>query len=272
LGGYEIRKICDTNVNGLFVTIPTQDVADAVKYCQSLNIPIVSLGQETDFSKNLDILYRLGEFKKAAQEDDSIYYYQGYLATSLLTCKFAATGHSARAILHGLSHTHRIGSSTTSDFAESKERLVDKILSKPVGLSSWTPSAMEMTCETNVFQVCDSRDSMPPTTSNNMDGGFSILDPSVDPVVVSHTVSNSLKVTDYVLILGVSICGLFVLGLLVYVFSTVNDNGKPRILVAVGIISDSTDISDDSTVSLDEDEKENDDDDDDDNATQLMEP
>ena len=55
-----IRTICDNNADGLFVSIPSSVVADAVAYCQTLGIPVVAIDTDSEYINNIDIQYNVG--------------------------------------------------------------------------------------------------------------------------------------------------------------------------------------------------------------------
>jgi hypothetical protein len=59
----KIRSLCDRNVDGLFVSIPSNVVAKAVQYCLDLAIPVVSVNSGAGFSEELGLLHHVGQLE-----------------------------------------------------------------------------------------------------------------------------------------------------------------------------------------------------------------
>lgn len=62
----QIKGLCDSEVDGLFVSIPSSTVADAVQYCQTLNIPVIGVNSGVDYSDKLGLLHHVGQLEVAA--------------------------------------------------------------------------------------------------------------------------------------------------------------------------------------------------------------
>ncbi|CAB9527689.1 Periplasmic binding proteins and sugar binding domain of LacI family [Seminavis robusta] len=56
----QIERLCQEGVDGIFVTIPSETVLDAIKGCQQLNVPVVSINAGPDFSRDLGLQHHLG--------------------------------------------------------------------------------------------------------------------------------------------------------------------------------------------------------------------
>ncbi|CAB9497914.1 acid type B receptor subunit [Seminavis robusta] len=56
-----IRNLCESGVDGLFVTIPDDTVAESILYCRSLHVPVISINAGADQVEELDILQHIGQ-------------------------------------------------------------------------------------------------------------------------------------------------------------------------------------------------------------------
>lgn len=80
----QIEKLCKEKVDGIFVTIPSEAVLDAIKLCQQLKVPVVSINAGPDFSRDLGLQHHIGMVEKNA----------GYLAGK----RMVATGKMTKAV------------------------------------------------------------------------------------------------------------------------------------------------------------------------------
>ena len=62
----KIRSLCDDDIDGLFVSIPSDEVLSAIKYCQELKVPVVSVNSGADFSRQLGLLHHVGQLEYEA--------------------------------------------------------------------------------------------------------------------------------------------------------------------------------------------------------------
>ena len=58
-----ITTLCQSGVDGIFVTIPDDVVLDSIRLCQSLNIPVISINAGADKSKEMGLLHHIGQSK-----------------------------------------------------------------------------------------------------------------------------------------------------------------------------------------------------------------
>lgn len=56
----QIQKHCQEGIDGIFVTIPSEAVLEAIGLCQKLNVPVVSINAGPDFSHDLGLQHHLG--------------------------------------------------------------------------------------------------------------------------------------------------------------------------------------------------------------------
>lgn len=69
----KIESLCQNGkVDGIFVTIPNAVVLEAIKLCQSLNVPVISINAGPDHSKDLGLAHHIGMVEKNAGES-SVY-------------------------------------------------------------------------------------------------------------------------------------------------------------------------------------------------------
>jgi simple sugar transport system substrate-binding protein len=61
-----ILSLCREGVNGIFVTIPSQDVIFAIKECQALNIPVISINSGAQEAMNLGLLHHISQLEYTA--------------------------------------------------------------------------------------------------------------------------------------------------------------------------------------------------------------
>lgn len=52
---YILQSLCQEGVDGVFTTIKSEAVADAIKFCQALRVPVISFRSGEDFSKQLGL-------------------------------------------------------------------------------------------------------------------------------------------------------------------------------------------------------------------------
>lgn len=55
-----IEKLCQEGIDGIFVTIPSEAVLEAIELCMKLNVPVVSINAGPDFSRDLGLQHHLG--------------------------------------------------------------------------------------------------------------------------------------------------------------------------------------------------------------------
>jgi simple sugar transport system substrate-binding protein len=55
-----IRNLCESGVDGIFVTIPTDTVIESIQRCQQLNVPVVSINSGRDVSQELGLIHHVG--------------------------------------------------------------------------------------------------------------------------------------------------------------------------------------------------------------------
>ena len=56
-----IRNLCDSGIDGLFVSIPSPVVIPAIQRCQDLRVPVLSVNSGQDVSQQLGLLHHLGQ-------------------------------------------------------------------------------------------------------------------------------------------------------------------------------------------------------------------
>lgn len=61
-----IESLCQSGVDGIFVTIPDDTVLDAIRLCQSLSIPVVSVNAGADKSQELGLMHHVGQMEYSA--------------------------------------------------------------------------------------------------------------------------------------------------------------------------------------------------------------
>jgi simple sugar transport system substrate-binding protein len=61
-----IRSLCESGVDGIFVTIPSDTVVDSIKRCQELKVPVTSVNSGGDISVELGILNHIGMLEYSA--------------------------------------------------------------------------------------------------------------------------------------------------------------------------------------------------------------
>lgn len=62
----KIRSLCDTDIDGLFVSIPSVIVAEAVEYCQDKHVPVISVNSLVDDRDRLQLLHHVGQLESIA--------------------------------------------------------------------------------------------------------------------------------------------------------------------------------------------------------------
>lgn len=62
----QVRALCSEEIDGLFVSIPSQDVADALSTCQQNNIPVISINAGSSQAKELGLLNHVGQVEFSA--------------------------------------------------------------------------------------------------------------------------------------------------------------------------------------------------------------
>ncbi|KAL3924129.1 MAG: hypothetical protein SGILL_001238 [Bacillariaceae sp.] len=60
-----IKTLCDSMVDGLFVSIPSSTVVDAVEYCLNLNIPVIGVNSGVEFADKLGLMHYVGQLEVA---------------------------------------------------------------------------------------------------------------------------------------------------------------------------------------------------------------
>ena len=58
-----IRTLCVSGIDGLFVSIPSDVVLESIQYCQSLNIPVVSINSGGVFAETLGQQHHIGQIE-----------------------------------------------------------------------------------------------------------------------------------------------------------------------------------------------------------------
>ena len=61
--GSKINATCDSGVDGLIVTIPDRALFPSIRYCQSLEVPILSINSGAEFSKELGLMVHIGQME-----------------------------------------------------------------------------------------------------------------------------------------------------------------------------------------------------------------
>ena len=56
----KMRSLCDQDIKGLIITIPSTVVVPGIKHCQRLNIPIVSINTGIDLAVELGLVHHVG--------------------------------------------------------------------------------------------------------------------------------------------------------------------------------------------------------------------
>lgn len=56
-----IRNLCDSGVDGIFVTIPADNVVEAVRRCHELRVPVVSVNSGKGASEELGLVHHIGQ-------------------------------------------------------------------------------------------------------------------------------------------------------------------------------------------------------------------
>ena len=56
-----IRNLCDSGVDGIFVSIPSPKLIPAIQRCQDLRIPVLSVNSGYDVSVELGLVHHLGQ-------------------------------------------------------------------------------------------------------------------------------------------------------------------------------------------------------------------
>jgi simple sugar transport system substrate-binding protein len=59
----KIASLCEANVDGLFLTIPSDTVVEAIRECQRLNVPIISINAGPDTSAQLGLRAHIGQIE-----------------------------------------------------------------------------------------------------------------------------------------------------------------------------------------------------------------
>lgn len=54
-----VRTLCESGVDGIFVTIPSEELIAPIQLCQSLNIPVVSINAGADISERLGLMHHV---------------------------------------------------------------------------------------------------------------------------------------------------------------------------------------------------------------------
>ncbi len=57
---------CQSNVDGLFVTIPSETVIEAIQECQKLRVPVLSINSGADTSNRLGLMAHIGQVEANA--------------------------------------------------------------------------------------------------------------------------------------------------------------------------------------------------------------
>jgi simple sugar transport system substrate-binding protein len=55
-----IRNLCESGVDGIYVTIPTDAVIESIQRCQQLNVPVISINSGRDVSRELGLIHHVG--------------------------------------------------------------------------------------------------------------------------------------------------------------------------------------------------------------------
>ena len=58
-----IRTLCVSGIDGLFVSIPSDVVLESIQYCQSLNIPVISINSGGVFAETLGHQHHIGQIE-----------------------------------------------------------------------------------------------------------------------------------------------------------------------------------------------------------------
>lgn len=59
--GFRIRTFCESGVDGIMVTIPDESLLGAIRFCQDLNVPVVSINSGAQFSEQLGLMAHIGQ-------------------------------------------------------------------------------------------------------------------------------------------------------------------------------------------------------------------
>lgn len=62
----QIRHYCDEQFDGIFTSIPSDIVVEAIQYCQGLGVPIVSINSGVDKSEELGLMNHVGQIELQA--------------------------------------------------------------------------------------------------------------------------------------------------------------------------------------------------------------
>ena len=56
-----IKTLCESGVDGIFVTIPSDIVIPSIERCQQLKVPVVSVNSGGDIAESMDLLHHVGQ-------------------------------------------------------------------------------------------------------------------------------------------------------------------------------------------------------------------
>lgn len=56
-----IRSLCESNVDGIFVTIPNETLIESIEICQALRIPVISINMGRDIAEQLNLFQHIGQ-------------------------------------------------------------------------------------------------------------------------------------------------------------------------------------------------------------------
>ena len=62
----KIVSLCNEGVDGLFVSIPSDSVAAAIKACQSLNVPVISVNSGAQLAMDLGLTHHISQVEYSA--------------------------------------------------------------------------------------------------------------------------------------------------------------------------------------------------------------
>jgi len=62
----QIISLCNEGVDGIFITIPSDIVHDAIRHCQSLNIPVISVNSGAADAKKLNLIHHISQIEYQA--------------------------------------------------------------------------------------------------------------------------------------------------------------------------------------------------------------
>jgi len=65
----QIRGYCEERVDGVFTSIPSDAVVEAIRFCQELGVPVVSLNSGADVSEELGLMNHVGQLEFRAGKE-----------------------------------------------------------------------------------------------------------------------------------------------------------------------------------------------------------